>query len=84
MGWGRYTPVLAELDNGSTQAAATRIQIGYDRVWVILVWRGFATVNEDARPVSAVLADDYQELASRRFGPSLRVILYQRIAPVNR
>jgi mannosyltransferase len=78
VGWGEYVPVLADLNVESTATAAARLESGYERVWVILVWRGFASINEDGRPLETALEDDYREVVRRPFGPSLQVRLYAR------
>jgi mannosyltransferase len=78
MPWGRYTPVLADLDTGSTAAAATRLENGASRVWVVLLWGGFANRHQDPRPLEAVLTREFEQEARRAFGSELEVRLYVR------
>jgi mannosyltransferase len=75
--WGEYEPVFADMHMQSTSAAAEHL-LGFRRVWAVLVWRGFGSINEDADPFRRVLADDFIEVSSRRFGPALRVRLYEQ------
>jgi mannosyltransferase len=76
--WGQYVPVLADLRIESTTVAAARLGQSYQRVWVILLWRGFESIHEDATPMRAALARDFNEVSERAFGSELRVRLYER------
>jgi mannosyltransferase len=78
MPWGCYTPVLADLDIESTAAAATRLENGASRVWVVLLWGGFANRHQDPRPLEAVLTREFQQESRRAFGTELEVRLYVR------
>jgi mannosyltransferase len=78
IGWGRYTPVLDDLRWGATAAAADRMP-SYQRVWVILVWEGFHSVDEDPQPLVSRLRRSFAELSGRSFGSQVRVVLYHRI-----
>jgi hypothetical protein len=74
--WDRYTPVLADRDIESTERAALRLERGYARIWVVLLWAGFGSVHEDAGPLKAAIDRTYQGVSERWFGPLLRVRLY--------
>jgi mannosyltransferase len=76
--WGEYAPVLADLHIEPTLTAAARLQ-DYQRVWVVLLWRGFETVHEDGEPFRAALENGFREVEGRSFGAELEVRLYQRI-----
>jgi mannosyltransferase len=76
MPWGSYRPVFADLNIEPTSAAAERLP-DLERVWVVLVWRGFGSINEDAEPFRRVLTDEFVVATSRRFGPALAVQLYE-------
>jgi mannosyltransferase len=79
MPWGRYTPTLADLDNRSTAAAATRLENGPLRVWVVSLWGGLReTDHQDPRPLEAVLTREFEQEARRVFGSRLEVRLYVR------
>lgn len=77
MAWGEYLPVLADLDIEPTLTAAARLQ-DYQRVWVVLLWRGFATINEDGAPFRVALENGFREVARRSFGPALEIRLYEK------
>lgn len=78
--WGAYVPVLADQGSEwSTSPAADRLEGGYERVWVILLWGGFDIPTEDATALEAELARDYQLVASRVFGTRRPLVhLYER------
>jgi hypothetical protein len=73
-------PVLADQGSEwSTSPAADRLEGGYERVWVILLWGGFDIPTEDATALEAELARDYQLVASRVFGTRRPLVqLYKR------
>jgi mannosyltransferase len=75
--WGQYVPVLADMHIESA-AAATRLQDGFQRVWVVLLWEGFHSVDENPSPLSTELQSHFQEEARQAFGWQLEVRLYQR------
>jgi hypothetical protein len=77
MPWGRYVPVLADTHIESSATAAARLQ-DYRRVWVVLLWEGFHSVDEDPGPFTATLQSHYDEAARQAFGWQLEVRLYQR------
>jgi mannosyltransferase len=77
MGWGHYVTVLSDLHIEPTPAAVARLP-EFKRVWVVLVWRGFATINENGEAFRTAFAHGYQVDASHSFGPALEVRLYQR------
>jgi mannosyltransferase len=76
--WGRYPPVLGDLNIESTTTAAARLPDGYARVWAILLWRGFESIHEDAGPLEAALNQHYRAAREQGFGSALRVRLYDR------
>jgi mannosyltransferase len=77
--WGAYVPVLSDLHGPwSTATAAKRLPDAHGRVWVILTWQGFDSVNEDANPLRAELQEDYRVAAEQQFGQQVQVRLYQR------
>jgi mannosyltransferase len=77
MPWGRYVPVLADEHIESSVTAAGRLQ-DYRRVWVVLLWEGFHSVDEDPLPFTATLESSYSETAGHAFGGQLEIRLYQR------
>jgi mannosyltransferase len=80
MPWGQYVPIFADMHAGSTTTAAARLQGGYQRVWVVLLWEGLQSVDENAGPLRSVLRSSYQDEAERAFGGELEVRLYRRIS----
>jgi mannosyltransferase len=76
--WGAYVPVLADANIESTTTAAARLRDGYQRVWVILLWEGFRSVDENPGPVRMELDSYYQEEARQAFGHQLQIRLYRR------
>ena len=77
--WGRYVPVLADLHlPSSTETAAESLRSGYERVWVVLIWGGFANRDQDADPLRVELDRDYTIAAEGQFGAQVQVRLYQR------
>jgi mannosyltransferase len=77
MPWGGYVPVLTDVHIESSVTAAARLQ-SYRRVWVVLLWEGFRSVDEDPGPFTATLQSHYGEAARQAFGWQLEVRLYQR------
>jgi mannosyltransferase len=77
MPWGQYVPVLADEHIESSVTAAGRLQ-AYRRVWVVLLWEGLHSVDEDPGPFTARLGSSYSETARHAFGGQLEVRLYQR------
>jgi mannosyltransferase len=79
LSWGAYVPVLSDLHGPwSTSTAAKRLRDAYGRVWVILTWQGFDSVNEDATPLEAQLRRHYDLDTEQQFGAQVQVRLYQR------
>ena len=77
--WKDYRSALADLDVETTQRAASILSQGepsYDRVWVVLLWRGFGTWHEDGRTVEKALEHSYQLREDQSFGSALRIQLY--------
>jgi hypothetical protein len=78
MPWGGYVPVLADMHIESTTTATVRLRSGYERVWVVLLWEGLDSVDEDAAPLRTELDRHYREVTRQAFGHQLQVRLYQR------
>jgi mannosyltransferase len=79
LAWGRYAPVLADLNlQRSTETAAERLRTGYERVWVVLIWGGFANRDQDAEPLKDELDRNYTIEEEGHFGAQVQVRLYQR------
>jgi mannosyltransferase len=78
MPWGGYVPVLSDTRVESTTTAAVRLASGYRRVWVVLLWEGLDSVDENAAPFRTALDRYYREVTRRVFGQQLQVRLYQR------
>jgi mannosyltransferase len=79
LAWGRYVPVLADLHlQRSTEAPAERLRTGYERVWVVLTWGGFANRDQDAEPLREALDRNYIIEGEGQFGAQVQVRLYQR------
>jgi hypothetical protein len=77
MAWGEYRPVFDDLDIEPSLTAAARLE-DYQRVWIVLIWRGFATIHEDGEPFRVALESGFSEVEGRSFGPALEIRLYQR------
>jgi mannosyltransferase len=77
MAWEEYRPVFDDLDIEPSLTAAARLE-DYQRVWIVLIWRGFATIHEDGDPFRVALESGFSEVEGRSFGPALEVRLYQR------
>jgi mannosyltransferase len=85
--WGEYVPVLSG-DEGDNQRGSsvnrtvrhTAAQAGrlpeFRRVWVILLWAGFAEPIDNTHALQRALAGWALTGPCRQFGPLLRVCLY--------
>jgi hypothetical protein len=60
MPWGRYVPALADEHIGATADAARRVE-ACERVWAILVWAGFKSLDEDSQPLRTSLRCGFVE-----------------------
>jgi mannosyltransferase len=79
--WKDYESALADLDVETTQRAASILSQAkpeYDRVWVVLLWRGFESWHEDGRTVEKALNHSYDLVEDRSFGSALTIQLYNK------
>ena len=79
MPWGSYAPVVGELQIGDTRRSARELAaVQPTRVWVVLLWGGFRTGDDDGAPFQRVLAHNYVETDHVFFGRYLKLGLYER------
>jgi mannosyltransferase len=72
--WGRYTPVLADLDaHPATKEAAGLVR--FRRVWLVRTWGGWANDPVTVAPLATALTGWLAD-PCRKFGPVLSVCLY--------
>jgi mannosyltransferase len=76
--WDTYAPVLTDEHFASAAQESARLEGRFERVWVVLLWRGFDSPNEGGRALEAALDDGYREAWRRSYGHSIDVILYVR------
>jgi mannosyltransferase len=76
--WGSYPPVAGEerVDAGGDELRLEASEP--DRVWVVLLWGGFRTGDDDGAPFYRTLTRDYAETDHRFFGRYLKLALYER------
>jgi mannosyltransferase len=78
--WGDYPPVVGEarLDLAGDQA---RLRTAPPpRIWVVLLWGGFGTGDDDGAPIARMLDRGYQHAEQRFYGRYLKLALFVRIA----
>jgi mannosyltransferase len=79
MPWGHYPPVVGEAQVGATGVQAKHLESAApDRVWVVLLWGGFGTGDDDGAPFHRVLTQEYVETEHRFFGRYLKLALFER------
>lgn len=79
MPWGEYPPVVAEAQVGATSTTARELEADEPaRVWVVLLWGGFRTGDDDGAPLQQVLMRDYVETDHLFFGRYLKLGLFER------
>jgi mannosyltransferase len=77
--WGDYSPVVGEARVGNAIAQAGHLEIAKPaRVWVVLLWGGFRTGDDNGAPFQRMLTDHYAETDYRFFGRYLKLALFQR------
>jgi hypothetical protein len=79
MPWGEYPPVVAEAQVGATSSPARELEADEPaRVWVVLLWGGFRTGDDDGAPFQQVLMRHYVETDHLFFGRYLKLGLFER------
>jgi mannosyltransferase len=79
MPWGSYAPVVGEAQVGDTRTWARDLEADEPaRVWVVLLWGGFRTGDDDGAPFQRVLARHYVETDHVFFGRYLKLGLFER------
>jgi hypothetical protein len=79
MPWGSYAPVVGEARVDDSSRGAQELEaVEPARVWVVLLWGGFRTGDDDGAPFQRVLAHDYVETDHMFFGRYLKLGLYER------
>ena len=79
MPWGSYAPVVGEAQVGDTSTWARELEaVEPARVWVVLLWGGFRTGDDDGAPFQRVLARHYVETDHVFFGRYLKLGLFER------
>jgi mannosyltransferase len=79
MPWGEYPPVVAEAQVGATSTPARELEADEPaRVWVVLLWGGFRTGDDDGAPFQQVLMRHYVETDHLFFGRYLKLGLFER------
>lgn len=79
MPWGSYAPVVGEARVDDSSRGAQELEaVEPARVWVVLLWGGFRTGDDDGAPFQRVLAHDYIETDHVFFGRYLKLGLYER------
>jgi mannosyltransferase len=79
MPWGSYAPVVGEARVGDTTKGAHELAaVEPARVWVVLLWGGFRTGDDNGAPFQRVLAHAYVETDHVFFGRYLKLGLYER------
>jgi mannosyltransferase len=75
--WGGYPPVTGEplVDAAGDQARFRAAEP--ERVWVVLLWGGFRTADDDGAPFSRILAGSYVQADQRFFGKYLKLALFE-------
>jgi mannosyltransferase len=78
MPWGNYPPVAGELQVGDTITGVRQLTAtDPDRVWVVLLWGGFRTGDDDGAPFQRMLARKYVEADHLYFGRYLKLGLFE-------
>jgi len=79
MPWGSYAPVVGEARVDDTSTGARDLEADEPaRVWVVLLWGGFRTGDDDGAPFQRVLARHYVETDHVFFGRYLKLGLFER------
>ncbi len=77
--WGDYPPAVGEAHIGAASAQARELEDDPPaRVWVVLLWGGFRTGDDDGAPFQQVLTREYVETDHRFFGRYLKLALFER------
>jgi mannosyltransferase len=78
MPWGSYAPVVGEAQVGDTSTWARDLEADEPaRVWVVLLWGGFRTGDDDGAPFQRVLVRHYVETDHVFFGRYLKLGLFE-------
>jgi mannosyltransferase len=79
MPWGDYPPVVGEAQVDPTSTGARELEASAPaRVWVVLLWGGFRTGDDDGVPLQQILTRDYVETEHLFFGRYLKLGLFER------
>jgi mannosyltransferase len=77
--WRDYAPVVGDTrldltgDQARLRAAPPR------RIWVVLLWGGFGTGDDDGRPFVEILDRAYRQTDQRFYGRYLKLALFDRV-----
>lgn len=79
--WGDYPPVVGERGVVAARSGAQQLDASAPpRVWVVLLWGGFRTGDDDGEPFARLLTQDYTERENLFFGRYLKLARYERLA----
>jgi mannosyltransferase len=79
MPWGEYPPVVGEAEVDATGTRARELESVHPaRVWVVSLWGGFRTGDDDGKPFQRVLTRHYIETEHFNFGRYLKLGLFER------
>jgi mannosyltransferase len=78
--WRDYPPVVgdARLDLAGDQARLAAAPPR--RIWVVLLWGGFGTADDDSAPLVRLLDRDYRHGDQRFYGAYLKLARFDRVA----
>jgi mannosyltransferase len=78
MPWGDYPPVVGEAQVDPTSTGARELETSAPaRVWVVLLWGGFRTGDDDGAPFQRILRREYVETDHLYFGRYLKLGLFE-------
>jgi mannosyltransferase len=75
--WGEYPPVVGEGHVGNTADRARHLRMAAPgRVWVVLLWGGFRTGDDEGAPFHRVLEQYYEQCEHLFYGRYLKLALF--------